>query len=398
MPATTGFLDWPFFDATHRELTGRLDAWSHRHLAGGPHSEERAAVDERCRALVRALGVAGFTRYGVPAPESTARFDVRSLALIRERLAWHDGLADFAFAMQGLGSGALSLEGSPQLKARYLPRVIAGDSIPAFAISEPEAGSDVAALSCQAHREGEHYVLNGQKTWISNAGIADFYCLFARTAPPERRGDGSVAARGISAFVVDATTPGFSVSARIDTLAPHPLGTLTLENVRIAASQRLGEEGAGFKLAMRTLDVFRTSVAGAALGFAQRALDEALAHVRQRAMFGRTLADLQLTQAALADMATEIDAARLQTYRAAWRRDRGEAVTQEVAMAKLSATESAQRAIDRALQLFGGRGVVHGAVTEQLYREIRALRIYEGATEVQKLIIARELLALAAQP
>ena len=374
MPAATGFLDWPFFDVAHRELVGKLDSWSQANLATAAHPEERRAVDERCRILVRAL------------------------ALIRERLAWHDGLADFAFAMQGLGSGALTLEGSDELKARYLPRVIAGDSIAAFAISEPEAGSDVAALTCQARREGSHYVLDGQKTWISNGGIADFYCIFARTAAPERRADGSVAARGISAFVVDAGTPGFTVSARIDTLAPHPLGSLALENVVIPASQRLGEEGAGFKLAMRTLDVFRTSVAGAALGFAQRALDEALAHARQRAMFGRTLADLQLTQAALADMATEIDAARLQTYRAAWRRDRGEAVTQEVAMAKLSATESAQRAIDRALQLFGGRGVVHGSVTEQLYREIRALRIYEGATEVQKLIIARELLAAAGTP
>jgi acyl-CoA dehydrogenase len=398
MPAATAFLDWPFFDAAHRELVARLDAWAQVNLAHAAHPEERDAVDGRCRALVRALGAAGFTNYAVPAAAGAARFDVRALALIRERLAWHDGLADFAFAMQGLGSGALTLEGSAELKARYLPRVIAGDAIAAFAISEPEAGSDVAALACQARREGEHYVLNGVKTWISNAGIADFYCLFARTAPAEMRADGSVAARGISAFLVDATAGGFGVSARIDTLAPHPLGTLTLKEVRIPASQRLGAEGAGFKLAMRTLDVFRTSVAGAALGFAQRALDEALAHVRQRAMFGRTLADLQLTQAALADMATEIDAARRQTYRAAWRRDRGEAVTQEVAMAKLSATESAQRAIDRALQLFGGRGVVHGAVTEQLYREIRALRIYEGATEVQKLIIARELLAAAAAP
>jgi acyl-CoA dehydrogenase len=398
MPAATSFLDWPFFVAAHRELVGRLDAWAQAHLATAAHPEERHAVDERCRALVRALGEAGFTRYAVPAPGAVARFDVRSLALIRERLAWHDGLADFAFAMQGLGSGALSLEGSAELKARYLPLVVSGESIAAFALSEPDAGSDVAALSCQARREGGDYILNGQKTWISNGGIADFYCLFARTAAPEKRADGSVAARGISAFVVDAGTPGFTVSARIDTLAPHPLGTLALEDVRVPASQRLGEEGAGFKLAMRTLDVFRTSVAGAALGFAQRALDAALAHVRERAMFGRTLADLQLTQAALADMATEIDAARLQTYRAAWRRDRGEAVTREVAMAKLSATESAQRAIDRALQLFGGRGVVHGSVTERLYREIRALRIYEGATEVQKLIIARELLAAAGAP
>ncbi len=398
MRAATTFLDWPFFDATHRELVGRLDGWADAHLATTAHPEERAAVDVRCRTLVRALGEAGFTRHAVPPPGAAARFDVRSLALIRERLAWHDGLADFAFAMQGLGSGALSLEGSAELKARYLPGVIAGDSIAAFAISEPDAGSDVAALTCQARREGDRYVLNGQKTWISNGGIADFYCIFARTAPAEKRADGSVAARGISAFVVDASTAGLRVSARIDTLAPHPLGTLALEDVVVPMSQRLGEEGAGFKLAMRTLDVFRTSVAGAALGFAQRALDEALAHVRTRAMFGRTLADLQLTQAALADMATEIDAARLLTYRAAWRRDRGETVTQEVAMAKLSATESAQRVIDRALQLFGGRGVVHGSVTEQLYREIRALRIYEGATEVQKLIIGRELLAAAGTP
>jgi acyl-CoA dehydrogenase len=398
MPAATAFLAWPFFDAAHRELVARIDAFGEAHLASAAHPEERGAVDERCRVLVRALGAAGLTRYAVPPPAAAARFDVRSLALIRERLAWYDGLADFAFAMQGLGSGALSLAGSAELKARYLPLVIAGDSIAAFAISEPDAGSDVAALACQARREGEHYVLNGQKTWISNGGIADFYCLFARTAAAEKRPDGSVAARGISAFVVDANAAGFRVSARIDTLAPHPLGTLSLADVVVPASQRLGEEGAGFKLAMRTLDVFRTSVAGAALGFAQRALDEALAHVRTRAMFGRTLADLQLTQAALADMATEIDAARLQTYRAAWRRDRGEAVTEEVAMAKLAATESAQRAIDRALQLFGGRGVVHGSITERLYREIRALRIYEGATEVQKLIIARELLAATGAP
>ncbi len=398
MPAATGFLDWPFFDAPHRELVARLDAWAQAHLASAAHPQERSAVDARCRALVHALGDAGFTRYAIPAGDVAARFDVRSLALIRERLAWHDGLADFAFAMQGLGAGALWLEGSAELKARYLPGVIAGDRIAAFALSEPDAGSDVAALACQARRAGEHYVLNGHKTWISNAGIADFYCLFARTAAAEKRADGSVAARGISAFLVDAATAGFSVSARIDTLAPHPLGTLTLKDVVVPANHRLGAEGAGFKLAMRTLDVFRTSVAGAALGFAQRALDEALAHVTQRAMFGRTLADLQLTQAALADMATEIDAARLQTYRAAWARDRGAAVTREVAMAKLSATESAQRAIDRALQLFGGRGVVHGSVTERLYREIRALRIYEGASEVQKLIIARELLAAAGTP
>jgi len=235
-------------------------------------------------------------------------------------------------------------------------------------------------------------VLDGEKTWISNGGIADFYCVFARTSPAEIRADGSVAARGISAFVVDADTPGFSIKHRIEVIAPHPLATLSFSGCRIPASRRLGAEGEGFKLAMRTLDIFRTSVAGAALGFAQRALDEALKHSLGRAMFGKRLADLQLTQAALADMATEIDAARLQTYRAAWLRDRGGQVTKEVAMAKMAATESAQRAIDRAVQLFGGRGVVRGEIAERLYRDIRALRIYEGATEVQKLIIARELL------
>jgi acyl-CoA dehydrogenase len=326
-------------------------------------------------------------------PEApVAEFDVRALALIRETLAWHDGLADFAFAMQGLGSGAISLAGSHEIKHRYLPRVAAGEAIAAFALSEPDAGSDVAAIKCSARRDGDAYVLNGQKTWISNGGIADFYCVFARTSPAEHRPDGSVTARGISAFVVDAQTPGFSIARRIDVIAPHPLATIELTECRIPAAQRLGPEGEGFKLAMRTLDVFRTSVAGAALGFAQRALDEALQHSLARPMFGKTLADLQLTQAALADMATEVDAARLQTYRAAWLRDRGETVTKEVAMAKMAATESAQRAIDRAVQIFGGRGVVHGETVERLYREIRALRIYEGATEVQKLIIARELL------
>jgi acyl-CoA dehydrogenase len=337
-------------------------------------------------------------------------FDVRALAIIRETLAYHDGLADFAFAMQGLGSGAITLSGSPAIKQKYLPRVAAGEAIAAFALSEPDAGSDVAAIKCSARLDGDSYVLDGQKTWISNGGIADFYCVFARTSPAELRPDGSVTARGISAFVVDANAPGFSIAERIDVIAPHPLATLAFNGCRIPVDNRLGPEGDGFKLAMRTLDVFRTSVAGAALGFAQRALDEALKQSLARPMFGKTLADLQLTQAALADMATEIDAARLQTYRAAWLRDGCNtvtkgcpgptgsgrmSVTQAVAMAKMSATESAQRAIDRAVQIFGGRGVVHGETVEHLYRDIRALRIYEGATEVQKLIIARELLNAA---
>ncbi|MBS0422459.1 MAG: acyl-CoA dehydrogenase family protein [Proteobacteria bacterium] len=415
---TRDFLEWPFFAPAHRELAERVDAWAAErfaqpagsggsHRGSAAHAEDRDSVDAACRQLVRDLGRAGWTRYSVPGmahgaaassgagavgADASPAFDVRALALIRETLAWHNGLADFAFAMQGLGSGAITLAGSPALQQKYLPRVAAGEAIAAFALSEPDAGSDVAAIKCSAKRDGESYVLDGQKTWISNGGIADFYCVFARTSPAEHRPDGSVTARGISAFVVDANAPGFSIAERIDVIAPHPLATLAFDGCRIPAANRLGAEGDGFKLAMRTLDVFRTSVAGAALGFAQRALDEALKQSLARPMFGKTLADLQLTQAALADMATEIDAARLQTYRAAWLRDRGDTVTKEVAMAKMSATESAQRAIDRAVQIFGGRGVVHGEIVEHLYRDIRALRIYEGATEVQKLIIARELL------
>lgn len=393
--AGRGFLAEPFFEAGHRELAASLDRWAGEHLRPHPPAADRDAIDTACRERVRQLGDSQWTRYCVPCGDGGLgpRFDVRALTLIRETLAWHDGLADFAFAMQGLGSGAIALGGTPAQQRRYLPEVASGRSIAAFALSEPQAGSDAAALECRAERRGDDYVLNGEKTWISNGGIADFYCVFARTAQAQRRADGSVSARGISAFVVDAKQAGLSIAARIDVIAPHPLATLAFHDCRVPATQLLGAEGEGFKLAMRTLDVFRTSVAGAALGFAQRALDEALHHVRTRRLFGKTLAQLQLTQAALADMATEIDAARLLTYRAAWRRDRGETVTKEVAMAKMAATEAAQRAIDRTVQLFGGRGVAQGETPERLYREIRALRIYEGATEVQKLIIARELLA-----
>jgi acyl-CoA dehydrogenase len=397
--AVRTFLDWPFFTPVHREIADRVNAWAEQRFSSTfAHAEDRASVDESCRELVRDLGRAGFTAHSVPqshAADGTAVFDVRTLALIRETLAWHDGLADFAFAMQGLGSGAISLAGSPEIRQRYLPKVAAGEAIAAFALSEPQAGSDVAAMECHARREGDHYVLDGEKTWISNGGIADFYCVFARTSAPERRPDGGTSAKGISAFVVDAYAPGFSIARRIDVIAPHPLATLSFEGCRIPATHRLGSEGDGFKLAMRTLDVFRTTVAGAAVGFAQRALDEALAHASTRTMFGKTLADFQLTQAALADMATDVDAARLLTYRAAWLRDTGGAATKEVAMAKMTATESAQRVIDQAVQMFGGRGVEHGAIVERLYRDIRALRIYEGATEVQKLIIGRELLNAA---
>jgi acyl-CoA dehydrogenase len=392
------FLDLPFFTQQHRELAAGLDAWAAQHLASRGSAEDRDSVDAACRRLVRDLGRAGWTRYSVPGetaiPDNrSSSFDVRSLALIRETLARHDALADFAFAMQGLGSGAITLAGSAELKHRYLPRVAAGEAIAAFALSESNAGSDVAAIQCSARREGDAYILDGEKTWISNGGIADFYCVFARTTAAERRADGSVAARGISAFIVDADTAGLSISRRIDVISPHPLATLSFRNCRIPSTQRLGNEGEGFKLAMQTLDIFRTSVAGAAIGFAQRAFDEAIQHCVARPMFGKTLADFQLTQAALADMATEIDAARLVTYRAAWLRDCGAPAVKEVAMAKMTATESAQRVIDRAVQMLGGRGVTHGETVEHLYRDIRALRIYEGATEVQKLIIARELLS-----
>ena len=392
-------LDWPFFDPEHRALALTVAAWAKERFAvhdARSEAEQRAGVDETCRTLVRDLGSAGITRHCIRAEDGgvSAQIGVRSLALVRETLAWHDGLADFAFAMQGLGSGAISLAGSSELKARYLPRVASGNAIAAFALSEPDAGSDVAAMACSARRERNgDYVLNGTKTWISNGGIADFYCVFARTSPGEQRPDGTTGAKGISAFVVDADAPGFSIANRIDVIAPHPLATLAFNDCRVSGAQLIGAEGEGFKIAMRTLDVFRTPVAAAALGFAQRALDEALQHAVTRKMFGKTLADFQLTQAALADMAVEIDAARLLTYRAAWMRDRGASVTKEAAMAKMTATESAQRVIDQAVQMFGGRGVVQGEVVERLYRDIRALRIYEGATEVQKLIIARELMS-----
>ncbi|HEX8610031.1 MAG TPA: acyl-CoA dehydrogenase family protein [Telluria sp.] len=369
------YLDWPFFDARHAALEQSLDAWASAKLAP-THGRD---VDDACRTLVRQLGAGGWLDHAVGA------IDTRAICLIRETLARHDGLADFAFAMQGLGSGAISLFGSAANKERYLARVARGEAIAAFALSEPQAGSDVAALQCAAVPDGDDYVLSGEKTWISNGGIADFYVVFARTGE-------APGARGISAFIVDADTPGFSVAERIEVIAPHPLARLRFDNCRVPGSQRLGEAGQGFKVAMATLDVFRTSVAAAALGFARRAFDEAIAHASTRKMFGQTLADFQLTQAKLAEMATGIDAAALLTYRAAWQRDQGRKVTKEAAMAKMTATETAQKVIDAALQMFGGMGVVSEHPVERLYREIRALRIYEGATEVQQLIIARELL------
>ncbi len=378
-------LDVPFFDEQHRLLAAEVDAWSAQHLASVDHHD----TDNSCRALVRALGEAGFLRHCVPAAFGGASLvlDSRALVVCRETLSRHDGLADFAFAMQGLGSGPVTLAGSDAVKAAVLPKVARGEWISAFALSEPEAGSDVAAIACTARDDGDAYVLDGEKTWISNGGIADVYCVFARTGE-------APGTRGLSAFIVHAGTPGFEIAERIEVIAPHPLARLRFSGCRVPKAQLLGTPGEGFKLAMRTLDIFRASVAAAALGFARRALDEALAHTQRRSMFGQQLADFQLTQAALGDMAADIDAAALLTYRAAWLRDaRGVRTTREAAMAKMVATENAQTVIDRALQLHGGLGVRVGSVVESLYREIRALRIYEGATEVQRLIIGRDLLA-----
>ncbi len=381
-------LNTPFLDEAHLQLAVDLDAWCSTNLPFEDEPLGTEALDIRCKGLVAALGKAGWLRYCVPAAYGGVleKVDSRALCLIRSTLAYYAGLADFAFAMQGLGSGAITLYGSEELKARYLPRVAAGEWIAAFALSEPEAGSDAAAMTTSAAPDGDSYVLNGCKTWISNGGIADFYTVFARTEPLP-------GAKGISAFVVPAETPGLHVTERIEVIAPHPLATLKFEDCRVPADHLLGVPGEGFKVAMQTLDIFRASVAGAALGFARRALDEALAYARQRRMFGQMLADFQMTQARLADMATAIEASTLLTYQAAWLRDvKGVSTTRQAAMAKMAATESAQQVIDGAVQLFGGLGVKRGQIVERLYREIRALRIYEGATEVQKLIIARSLL------
>jgi acyl-CoA dehydrogenase len=379
------YLDWPFFAESHRALAARLDEWAARNLTDVHDVSE---LDDTCRKLVARLGKDGWLRYAVPRAYGGVddRLDSRSLCLVRETLARHAGLADFAFAMQGLGSGAISLHGSEELKQRYLPRVAAGHWIAAFALSEPDAGSDVAAMTTSAQLEGDHYRLDGTKTWISNGGIAHFYTIIARSGE-------APGAKGLTAFVVDADVPGLEIAERIDVTAPHPLATVRFHACRIPVANRLGQAGQGFKVAMETLDIFRASVAAAALGFARKALDEALLRARGRRMFGQVLADFQLTQAAIADMGTTIDSSALLTYRAAWLRDvKGVRTTREAAMAKLAATEGAHQVIDRAVQLFGGLGVQSGHVVEQLYREIRPLRIYEGASEVQKLIIAREML------
>jgi len=380
------FLHWPFFEDRHRGLAEKLEAWAGQHCAHVDHQD----VDAACRGLVKQLGRDGWLKYTAPGDEPSEKIDVRTLALIRETLARHSGLADFAFAMQGLGAGPISLFGNAAQKAHWLPRTRNGAAIAAFALSEPASGSDVANISTAARRDGNGYVLDGEKTWISNGGIADLYIVFARTGE-------APGAKGLSAFIVRGDNPGLSVAERIETIAPHPLARLAFKNCRVDAADLVGTSGDGFKIAMATLDVFRTSVGAAALGFARRALAETLRRAKSRELFGAPLSELQMVQGHIADMALEIDAAALLVYRAAWTKDVGASrVTREAAMAKLYATEAAQRVIDAAVQIHGGDGVRAGHPVETLYREIRALRIYEGASDVQKVIIARSALSSAA--
>ncbi len=372
------FLDWPFFEADHKDHAVALDAWAAENLCDIDHAD----TDNACRKLVKSLGAAGWLR--CTAAEAGEKLEVRRLCLSREILARHDGLADFVFAMQGLGTGAISLFGNAAQQKKWLPRTRSGDAIAAFALTEPQSGSDVANSTMTAVLEGDEFVLNGEKTWISNGGIADVYTVFARTGE-------APGARGLSAFIVPASAKGLSVSERLQTIAPHPLATLKFENCRIPASALLGKSGDGFKIAMSVLDVFRSTVAAAALGFARRALDVSLDRVSTRKVQGAPLFELQMVQGHIADMALNVDASALLIYRAAWTKDQGAPrITREAAMAKLFSTEQAQKVIDQAVQLHGGDGVKHGEIVEKLYREIRALRIYEGASDVQRVIIARQ--------
>ena len=374
------FLNWPFFEDHHRALAAQLEDWATDKLASVDHSD----TDTACRHLVTQLGQAGILNHSATDPADPRSLDVRSLCLIRETLARHDGLADFAFAMQGLGTGAISLFGSDTQKFEWLSRTRTGEAISAFALTEPQSGSDVANSTMTATEDGNDFVLNGEKTWISNGGIADVYTLFARTGE-------APGARGLSAFILPNGLPGFEIVERLETIAPHPLATLRFTDCRIPKSALLGERGDGFKIAMSVLDVFRSTVAAAALGFARRALDEALNRVSTRQVMGTQLFDLQMVQGHIADMALDVDAAALLVYRAAWTKDSGAPrVTREAAMAKLFATDQAQQVIDKAVQLHGGDGVKSDEPVEKLYREIRALRIYEGASDVQRVVIARQ--------
>jgi acyl-CoA dehydrogenase len=374
-------LDWPFFEDRHRKLAAAIERWCAARLP-----VDHGDVDATCRDLVAQLGRDGWLEHSAIDPDAPSSLDVRALCLIRETLARHDGLADFAFAMQGLGAGAISLFGSDEQR-QWLKRTRAGEAIAAFALSESRSGSDVANMETTARRDSDGYVLHGEKTWISNGGIADFYVVFART------GEGP-GARGISAFLVPAALHGVNIAERIDVIAPHPLARITFDKARVPASALIGKAGDGFKIAMSVLDVFRSTVGAAALGFARRALSETRTRARGRQLFGAPLADLQMVQGHIADMAVDVDAAALLVYRAAWTKDMGAArVTREAAMAKLFATDRAQVVIDKAVQLHGGDGVRRGHIVERLYREIRALRIYEGASDVQKVVIARQVLS-----
>jgi acyl-CoA dehydrogenase len=377
----TSFLNWPFFDDRHRAVAKAAEEWAAANLPA-----DHGDIDAACRALVQKLGRDGFLKHTAPDPEAPAPLDVRTLCLIRETLARHDALGDFAFAMQGLGAGPISLFGNQQQRD-WLKRTRSGEAIAAFALTEPKSGSDVANIELTAQHYGTGYVLDGEKTWISNGGIADLYVVFARTGE-------APGAKGLSAFIVPNKIPGFSIAERLETISPHPLARLKFERACVPATAMIGAPGDGFKIAMATLDIFRSTVAAAALGFARRALDETIKRARSRELFGGPLADLQMVQASIAEMAVDVDAAALLVYRAAWTKDNGAArVTREAAMAKLFATERAQKVIDKAVQIHGGDGVRHGHIVERLYRDIRALRIYEGASEVQKIVIARQMLS-----
>lgn len=382
--ADQSFINWPFFEERHRALSSQLESWCEESLP-----VDHANVDDACRALVANLGAGGWLKHSAIDPDdssSSNQLDVRSICLIRETLARHDGLADFSFAMQGLGTGAISLFGNAEQK-QWLAKTRAGKALSAFALTEPDSGSDVANMSTTATKDGDDYVLNGEKTWISNGGIADFYCVFARTGEAE-------GARGISAFVLPADAPGLEIAERLEAIAPHPLARLRFNDIRLPANAMIGKPGQGFKIAMSVLDIFRSSVGAAALGFARRALDETVKRAVSRELFGAPLSNLQMVQGHIADMALDIDAAALLIYRAAWTKDQGTPrITREAAMAKLYATDKAQDVIDKAVQIHGGDGVRKGHIVESLYREIRALRIYEGASDVQRIIIARQVMA-----
>ncbi|MFA6266051.1 MAG: acyl-CoA dehydrogenase family protein [Pseudolabrys sp.] len=378
------FLHWPFFEDRHRAYAATLEAWAASNLQSVDHHD----VDAACRKLVTSLGKAGFLTHTAPATEAD-RIDVRTLALSRETLSRHSGLADFAFAMQGLGAGPISLFGSAGQRSAWLPKTRAGEAIAAFALSEAASGSDVANITTTATRDGDSYVIDGEKCWISNGGIADLYVVFARTGE-------APGAKGLSVFIVEGSNSGLSIAERIEVIAPHPLARIAFNKCRVPASALIGKPGDGFKIAMATLDVFRTTVGAAALGFARRALDETVSRAGSRHLFGAPLGELQMVQGHIADMALDIDAAALLVYRAAWVKDMGAArVSREAAMAKLYATEAAQRVIDAAVQIHGGDGVRSGHPVETLYREIRALRIYEGASDVQKIIISRAVTSMA---